>query len=139
MVVCFSFFWTICCTKSGRANKAIEAVFAIGNCDSCIRPISTHPGSVEAGVYGLTRGMSFVARHFDVVEVAGLLWISWFVLGGVDFLLFMFFSIYLVRTHTAYNKYEASLSIAVRTVVAIAGDLCRLRRRKWRHCGRRNQ
>ena len=49
------------------------------------------PGSMEACVYGLTRGMCLVARRLDVVAVAGLLWISWCVLGGVDFLLFCVF------------------------------------------------
>ena len=73
-----------------------EAVFTIGNCESCTRPISTISGSMEAGVYGLTRGMCLVARHLEVVAVAGLLWISWCVLGGVDFgivlVFFVFFS-----------------------------------------------
>ena len=40
---------------------------------------------MEAGEYGLTRGTCFVARRLEVVAVAGLLWISWCVLGGVDF------------------------------------------------------
>ena len=29
------------------------------DCESCTRPISTNPGSMEAGEYGLTRGMCF--------------------------------------------------------------------------------
>ena len=53
--------------------------------ESCTRPISTNPGSMEAGEYGLTRGTCFVARRLEVVAVAGLLWISWCVLGGADF------------------------------------------------------
>ena len=64
---------------------------------------------MEADVFGLTRGMCLVARRFEVVAVAGLLWISWCVLGGVDFLLFLFFSIFFLRTHTVYMKYEATL------------------------------
>ena len=40
---------------------------------------------MEAGEYGLTRGTHFVARHLEVVAVAGLLWISWCVLGAADF------------------------------------------------------
>ena len=64
---------------------------------------------MEAGVYGLTRGMCLVARRLEVVAVAGLLWISCCALGGVDFLLFLFFSIFFLRTHTAYSKYEATL------------------------------
>ena len=64
---------------------------------------------MEAGVYGLTRGMCPVARRLDVVAVAGLRWTSWCVLGGVIFLLFLLFSIFFLRTHTAYSKYEATL------------------------------
>ena len=62
---------------------------------SCTGLISTNPGSMEAGEYGLTRGTCFVARRLEVVAVAGLLWISWCVLSGVDFFpcfLFDFFS-----------------------------------------------
>ena len=40
---------------------------------------------MEAGEYGLTRRTCFVARHHEVVAVAGLLWISWSVLAGADF------------------------------------------------------
>ena len=71
--------------------KATEAVFAIGNCKSCTRPISTNAIYMEAGEYGLTRGTWVFAHRLEVVAVAGLLWISWCVLGGVDFLLFLFF------------------------------------------------
>ena len=45
---------------------------------------------MEAGEYGLAGGTSFIARHLEVVAIAGLLWISWCVLGGADF--FVFFS-----------------------------------------------
>ena len=62
------------------------------DCESCTRPISTNPGSMEAGEYGLTRGTCFVARRLEVVAVAGLLWISWCVLGGADFLVFVYFN-----------------------------------------------
>ena len=55
------------------------------NCESCTRPISTNPGSMEAGQYGLTRGTWVFARRLEVVAVAGLLWLSWCVLGGADF------------------------------------------------------
>ena len=40
---------------------------------------------MEASEYGLTRGTCFVVRRLEVVVVAGLLWIQWFVLGGADF------------------------------------------------------
>ena len=53
-----------------------------------MRPISTNPGSMEAGEYGLTRGTCFVARRLEVVAVAGLLWISWCVLGSAGFRFF---------------------------------------------------
>ena len=51
---------------------------------------------MEAGEYGPMRGTCFVAHRLEVVAVAGLLWISWCVLGGVDFgivlVFFVFFS-----------------------------------------------
>ena len=40
---------------------------------SFARAISTNPGSMEAGEFGLTRGTCFVARCLEVVAVAGLL------------------------------------------------------------------
>ena len=40
---------------------------------------------MEAGEYGLTRGTIFYARRLEVVAVAGLLWISWCVLGAAGF------------------------------------------------------
>ena len=40
---------------------------------------------MEAGKYGLTRGTCFVACRFEVVLLAGLLWISWCVLGAAGF------------------------------------------------------
>ena len=50
---------------------------------------------MEAGEYGLTRETCFVARRLEVVAVAGLLWISWCVLGAAGFrgggVLFFFF------------------------------------------------
>ena len=46
------------------------------DCESCTRPISTNPGSMEADDYGLTRGACFVARRLEVVAVVELLWIS---------------------------------------------------------------
>ena len=55
------------------------------DCDSCTRPISTNPVSMEAGKYGLTRGTCFFARRLEGVAVAGRLRLSWGVLGGVDF------------------------------------------------------
>ena len=52
-------------------------------------------------------GTCFVARLHEVVTVAGLLWISWCVLGAARFRVFSRF--FLLRTHTACCKYEAAL------------------------------
>ena len=55
------------------------------DCESCTTPSSTKPGSMEAGEYGLTRGTCFFAHRLEVIAVAGLLRLSWRVLGGADF------------------------------------------------------
>ena len=60
------------------------------DCESCTRPISTNPRSMEAGECGLARWTCFVPRRLEVVTVAGLLWISWCVLGPVGFPFFVF-------------------------------------------------
>ena len=65
---------------------------------------------MEADEYRLTRGTCFVARRLEMIAVAGLLWISWCVLGGVDFFVFCFFQLFfLLRTRTDYCKYYAAL------------------------------
>ena len=61
--------------------------------ESCRRPISTNSRSMEARAYGLTRGTCFLAWRLELDAVAGLLWISWCVLGGADFFS-VFFSIF---------------------------------------------
>ena len=66
------------------------------DCESCTRPISTNPVSMEAGGYGLTRGTRFVARCLEVVAVARLMWVSWFVLGAAEFLGYFFFTIFVM-------------------------------------------
>ena len=43
---------------------------------------------MEASEYGLTRGTCFVARRLEVLAVAGLLQISWCVLGAAGFRVF---------------------------------------------------
>ena len=43
---------------------------------------------MEAGEYGITLGTCFVPRCLEVVAVADLLWISWFVLGAAGFCFF---------------------------------------------------
>ena len=62
---------------------------------------------MEAGEYGLTRGMCFVERRLEVVAVAGLLWISWCVSGAAGFRVCFF--VFFLRTHTACCKYEVVL------------------------------
>ena len=77
---------------------------------SSASPISTNPRSMEEECeYGLPSGTCFTARRLEVVAVAGLLWIyfvvCFLVSGGISF----FFSFSLLRMHTAYCKYEATL------------------------------
>ena len=43
------------------------------DCDSCTRQISTNPGPMEAGEYGLSRGTCFAARRLELVAVTGLI------------------------------------------------------------------
>ena len=81
-----------------------ETFVVFTDCESCTMPISKIPKSMEAAGYGLTHGACFVARRPEVVAIAGLLWISWCFLGGVDFFVF-----FLLRTHTACRKYKAAL------------------------------
>ena len=50
--------------------------------------MSTNPGSMEEDEYRLTRGTCFVAHRVEVIAVAGLLWISWCVLGAAGFRVF---------------------------------------------------
>ena len=64
------------------------------DCKSCARPISANPVYMEAGEHGLTRGTCFFARRFEVVAFAGLLRLSWCVLGGVDFRNFFFLTFF---------------------------------------------
>ena len=64
---------------------------------------------MEAGEYRLTRGTCFVARRLEVVAVAGLLWISWCVLGGADFSFFCFaFFFFFERKRPGASTYEAA-------------------------------
>ena len=46
---------------------------------------------MEAGEYGLRRGTCFLACRLELDAVAGLLWISWCVLGGAEFFAVIFF------------------------------------------------
>ena len=58
------------------------------DCDSCTRPISVNPVNMKAGENGLTCGTCFFVCRLEVVVFAGLLRLSWCVLGGVDFFVF---------------------------------------------------
>ena len=66
---------------------------------------------MEAGEYGLTRGTCFVACRLEVVAVAGLLWISWCVLGGAIFFVFLFFNffVFFERTRPAESMRPSCL------------------------------
>ena len=72
------------------------AVFT--DCESCTRPISTNPASMEADEYGLTRGTCFITCRLEAVVVGGLLWLSWCVFGGADFFVFFFVAVLSLRT-----------------------------------------
>ena len=88
------------CLSVSASVIVIFVVFT--DCESSTRPISTTPGYMEAGEYGLTHGTCFLARRLEVDAVAGLLGISWYVLGGPDFFFRVFFSIvFFFRRHTA--------------------------------------
>ena len=63
---------------------------------------------MKAGEYWLTDGTWFFVHRLEVVTVAGLLWLSWYVLDGANLFLFFSFSIFFLRTHTACRKYEAA-------------------------------
>ena len=63
---------------------------------------------MEAGEYGITRETCSVARRFEVVAVAGLLWISWCVLGAAGFRVFFRFFLF-ERTRPAASMRAACL------------------------------
>ena len=69
---------------------------------------------MEAGEYGLTRCTCFIARRLELVAVAGLLWISWCVLGAADFVVCVCVCVclcvcFFFRTQTACCTYEPPL------------------------------
>ena len=83
-------------------------VFA--DCESFTRPISTNPGSMEAGEHGLTRGARCIAVCLEVVAVAELMWVSSYVFGGADFFRFFcsFFSFERTRPAASTRPHLAS-------------------------------
>ena len=86
--VCLSFCLSVC--------LCVCVTFVVfTDCESCTRPISTSPGSMEAGEHGLTRGTRFVACRLEVVAGAWLLWISWCVfLGAASFCVFFSYFVF---------------------------------------------
>ena len=54
---------------------------------------------MEASEYDLARGTCFVARRLELVAVAGLLWLSWCVLGGADFFASFFSTFFSSNAH----------------------------------------
>ena len=68
--------------------------------ESCTRPISENPASMEAGECGLTRGTCFAARRLELVAVAGRLWISLRVCGGAAFFFPNAHGLLQLRSHT---------------------------------------
>ena len=81
------FNWSVC--------VSVCVTFVVfTDCESCTRPMSTNPGSMESGQHGLTCGTCFIACRHELHAVAGLLWISRCVLGGADFSVFFFFSFF---------------------------------------------
>ena len=84
-------------------SVSVHVTFVVfTDCESCTRPISTNPGSMEASEYGLTHGTCFVARRLEVVTVAALVWISWCGLGvGRIFSSFFQFLFFFERTRPA--------------------------------------
>ena len=89
LYVCLSVCLSICLCM----RLCVCEIFVVfTDCESCTRPISTKPGSVEAGECGLTRGTCLITRRLLMVAIAGLLCISWCVLGAAGFrVVFSFF------------------------------------------------
>ena len=76
-----------------------ETFVVFADCERCTRPISTNPGSMEAGEFGLTRKTCFAARRLELVAVAGRLWISWCILGGAGFFVFFLLDFFFSKAH----------------------------------------
>ena len=92
------------------------------NREGCTKPISTNPESMERGEYGLTRGTCFFACRLDVVAVAGLLWISWCVLGGAGYISSFLFYYVVARDSRACEVNCLSSSPPECTLVCMRRD-----------------
>ena len=75
--------------------------------ESCTMPISTNPGSMEAGECGRTRRTCFIARRLEVVSSPGCCGFRGVFWVRRDFS--FFFSFLFLRTHTTCCKYEVAL------------------------------
>ena len=103
----FAFFFlrthTACCNY--EAASCLIYLSTSTDCESCTRPNSTNPGSMEGGECGLTRGtccaVSSWSRSPGGCGFRGVFWV-----GRIFFFFVRFF---LLRTHTACCKYEATL------------------------------
>ena len=60
------------------------------DCESCSRPISTNPESMDAGECGRTRGTCFIVRRLEVVAVAEAAVNVVVCFGWGDFFVFFF-------------------------------------------------
>ena len=84
--------------------RVCVTLVVFSDCERSTRSISTNPGSMKAGEYGLTRGTCFAARRLELFAVAGWLWISLCVLGGADFFrVFCRFCFFFERTRPAVS------------------------------------
>ena len=95
------------------------------DCETCTRPISTNPGPMEAGEYGLTRGTCFLACRLEFDAVAGnaVDFVVCFGWGGFFFR--VFFPIFFLQTHTACCRYEAtSCLICIQGAIIESVCLC---------------
>ena len=95
LLCCFSIFyvsfehtWPVAIMRP----PCLIHLFCGTNCESCTRPIFTTPRSMGADEYMPEGRTCFIARLFEMVAIARLLWISWCVLGAAGFHGFPFFS-----------------------------------------------
>ena len=92
------------------------------DCESCTRPISTTPGSTEAGQYRLTHVTCFLACRLELDAVAGLMWLSWCVFGWGGF----FFRVFSMSLHV---QIRTSRAASVDSVKVLRQPICPQRTR----------